>query len=372
VEFDSAFTCLFDGKLNNIHGHVNWRAATYDGELFWKEHSSALADDDYNFALHYLNDLNGLTSPNLEPFGNGGHSDLEFDSDETVDHWGKDASDRTYFWPRFHAAVDDSDFAAADLVNRRYAIVTGLLGLDFSHSASSELHPVWALAVRYKSDSSSEDWAIFLRNWGNEGWCSRDQWEIFFNRNRYTFALPWRGTDQAVPRVVPTARFLTTDRTGVAAGPDMTFVPGQKVLVSFTLPPPPITVNDANVPAIFGVLHLTWIGHARPLARLPKLTLSEEEPTTEALIGVALRTLPPAVVQDMIGRLHLARAHGIRVIKPRRKARTVRRLKAIPRPKHQPKLVKRPAEAKVSLDALRRQLLCHAFAGHVPGVDICR
>ena len=61
VATDNAATCLlpdfFPGggqKLNGMSGHRNWRAATYDGELFWGSHSSSLMDDDYNFRLLYL------------------------------------------------------------------------------------------------------------------------------------------------------------------------------------------------------------------------------------------------------------------------------------------------------------------------------
>jgi hypothetical protein len=71
--------------------------------------------------------------------------------------------------------VDSGDANARPLVDGSYAIVTGLMGLDCEHSCSTELHPVWAMAVRVKSDPADVVWAIFVRNWGNEGFCSQDQ-----------------------------------------------------------------------------------------------------------------------------------------------------------------------------------------------------
>jgi len=57
-------------------------------------------------------------------------------------------------------------------------VVTGLLGLDAEHVGHSELHPIYALAVQIRcatqeaAGSFSERWAVVLRNWGNEGYCS--------------------------------------------------------------------------------------------------------------------------------------------------------------------------------------------------------
>jgi hypothetical protein len=58
-------------------------------------------------------------------------------------------------------------------INGRDAIAIGLLGLDRVHPPSgSELHPTYALAIHIKSDPSDDQWAIFGRNFGNEGVCS--------------------------------------------------------------------------------------------------------------------------------------------------------------------------------------------------------
>lgn len=378
VGTDDATSCTlpFAGqKTNGISGHVNWQAATYDGELFWDSKSASYEDDDYNFTLRYFNnDVSGLTPPNLEPSG-GGHSGLEFDSDETVDQWGKDINDRTYFWPRFRAAVDSSDSLTKSLVDGRYAIVTGLLGLDMSHSGGSELHPVYAMAIRIDSGRGFEDWAMFVRDWGDEGWCSSHQWFLNLAGNRYTFALPWQSTGLPTPTIpVPTAHFLTTDTSGQAEGPDLTYVPGQKVLVSFTLPRinPVFFPELQNYPAIWGVLHLDW--KKASVVVPPQLKNADvPETTPESVIGNAVGKLPAAKMQQLLAGLPPVKQTKSRLLQPRSKPTTVASLKAVRVPAKPPAVTSQADSAKVKLDARRRQLICQAFTGtRLPRPAICR
>ena len=152
---------------------------------------------------------------------------IEFDSDETIDHF------HTPWWKAFHQAVD-LNTSASDFISRveadpsvledpaelarwqdqqtlqqqlnqvyamigdsrpggkgKFAIVTGLLGLDTEHAgAQAELHPAYAVAIRVNDDPSDETWAIFVRNWGNEGYCSSLPHPVDFPNNQYTFHLP--------------------------------------------------------------------------------------------------------------------------------------------------------------------------------------
>jgi hypothetical protein len=131
------------GRLDQ--GHRNWAAATYEGPIVWEGRSGGVwGDDDYNMRLIPPNAA-GLTNQNqiislngeqLRSFG------LEFDSDETVDHM-----DGTW-WDDFHKAVDASHDVAGNMIDGQFAIVTGLMGLDCAHTCHSELHPVWAIAIR--------------------------------------------------------------------------------------------------------------------------------------------------------------------------------------------------------------------------------
>jgi hypothetical protein len=56
-------------------------------------------------------------------------------------------------------------------------VTVGLFGVDAEHKGHSEVHPVYALAFRKDCAEShgkvTETWALFTRNTGNEGWCSR-------------------------------------------------------------------------------------------------------------------------------------------------------------------------------------------------------
>jgi hypothetical protein len=219
-----------------IPGHVNWWASTYDGSLTWDGHSF---DDDYNFKL-----------PSHLQFGevitSGGSLGVEFDSDETIDHF------QTPWWSSFHQAVDQSDSAAAAMVNGKYAIVTGLVGLDCEHDCHTELHPVFGMAIHVKDDPADDVWAIFARNWGDEGWCSTNQ--HYLDVNSVYFHLPWRfGASQVSVLNKPDNSdrlFLTNDAR--VSGPGIQSAVNQGILVSFNLPAP-----DAGA-RLNGELHLQW------------------------------------------------------------------------------------------------------------------
>ena len=73
--------------------------------------------------------------------GAAGQLQLEFDSDETINHFG------TRWWNDFHNAVDNNPNRAHAMVDGKLAVVTGLIGLDCEHSCSTEMHPVCALTI---------------------------------------------------------------------------------------------------------------------------------------------------------------------------------------------------------------------------------
>jgi hypothetical protein len=200
-------------------------------------------DDDYNFKLYTPNNA-GLTTArdNIE---------CEFDSDETIDHFD------TPWWNSFHSAVDNS---SDDQVNEslfkvqgdlgRYAIVTGLLGLEMVHGGSPELHPVWAMAIRVSDDDPADEvWAIFIRRWGNEGFCSGDQHYLqSLPDNTYTFLLPWRPGASDVRLGAATTLKANYPFTATPQA-----IPNQGLLVSFSAP-------LAGENRINGELHLQWPG----------------------------------------------------------------------------------------------------------------
>jgi hypothetical protein len=199
----------FCDRISNIDlGHVNWFPVTYEGQLKWDDYGgnwTNIADDDYNFQISRP-DKALYTGANYDP--DNGHNGIvvEFDSDETVDVWGSDINGD--WWQKLHYNIDlythlkiDAAFhsnpldhlnynpglAAKELmaydnklaevkneVNKR-AIVIGLAGVDCEHGCYTELHPAYAMLVNYKKDLEDDRWAVFVRNWGNEGGCGCEQ-----------------------------------------------------------------------------------------------------------------------------------------------------------------------------------------------------
>ena len=85
----------------------------------------------------------------------------------------------------------------------KQAVVIGLIGYDNEHGARDtgarvELHPVWGLAIKDDSNPDDITWAIFARNWGNEGFCSngfdvtKGEWQHYLalRDNKMTLFLP--------------------------------------------------------------------------------------------------------------------------------------------------------------------------------------
>ena len=304
-------------------GHVNWFPVTVEGTAKgagtgagpvtheWK-------DDDYDFSFHVDGADQG---PSV--FLNGrNYLHVEFDSDETVDHFTSEP------WATFHQAVDDNSAAQAQLSacetnsnnspdvcpmglqvaqlgatkasNRAAAlfagpsIATGLFGFDGEHGGKTELHPLYALATNVctldgsknqckpERDPNDDVWLMFVRNRGDEGACSSQIWAGGFDD--YTFRLPWRegmtdvevnwdltqfegtqGTsDKPDIRIVPPLFFhpFTTNVRVVERGrPGIFDPPG--VYVTFHLGYPtvlPASDSSASIPFVDGALHLIWKG----------------------------------------------------------------------------------------------------------------
>ena len=166
----NAVLCRASGAPDRLHGHANWSPATVAGRLSWSGHSDWIqkGDDDYSFRLYPVNGgMLTAAHPNA--------IEVEFDSDETVDHFG------SAWWRGFQDAVDRDDGAATEnaaasrMVNDHEAIITGLAGISAEHEAVTQLHPVYAMALHVASSTSDDRWAFFARNWGNQGFCSSNQ-----------------------------------------------------------------------------------------------------------------------------------------------------------------------------------------------------
>lgn len=164
----------------NHGGHLNWFPATYTGSVSFKDYAAAgvqgsldLDDDDANFT--FLPD---------EDAGLLGRDDVihsEMSSIETINRF------QSGWWLAFHDAVHESRDAGRAMVPGNRAIIIGLVGFDMQHNIHVELHPIYAMAIELESNPAKNRWAIFARNWGNEGFCGRSSEhelplrEIFFS-----------------------------------------------------------------------------------------------------------------------------------------------------------------------------------------------
>ena len=248
---NDSWRCTGIGPLG---GHANWMPATFTGTVFWNSHSSPATDDDYNIDL-YRSDNAGLTagSERARALNGAPVLHMEFDSDETIDHFGSP------WWDTFHNAVDDGDASARAMLDGRLAIAIGLFGLDYAHSGGAELHPVYGLAVQTNPSKDDDTWAIFARNWGTQGYCGDGNEHL--NATQMTFLVP--RINAADAQVVSRHIYFgpndmsAADKSAVS-GPTVSVVPGVGALVTFTLPGP------RSGARINGILHLKWTTRVPP------------------------------------------------------------------------------------------------------------
>jgi hypothetical protein len=258
-------------------GHVNWFPVTLEGNAFWGDHSGLpypFGDDDYTFTYT----AGGQTNP-LSVNGRGGLH-VEFDSDETIDHFSSDE------WNAFHNAVDNNNTLADQLFDG-HTILTGMFGLDGEHGMKAELHPLFALSTRrtnYENDPTDDVWLMFVRNQGDEGYCSSQIWDL--GLEDYTVKLPWLDGMTSVEVNWDKTQFVGTDGT---SGPTVSAIPPpsslQGVYVTFHLGPAVATSSlvetPASVPFINGALHLVWTG-----ATLSHPVLEESATRVASVTGV--------------------------------------------------------------------------------------
>lgn len=371
--------CASAASPGHLHGHLNWWPVTVTGTILWLDHKdwTQLGDDDYDFTLT-PDTGTGLTTNNSHLGGvptNPQIYGLEFDSDETVDH-----IDRGW-WNDFHNAVDKNDGKpggpAGAMIDGHQAVVIGLLGLDSEHGAYTELHPVYGLAIHVKDDPADDTWAILVRNWGDEGFCSQDE-----------MAVPLTTMSFFLPR--PNAISGT-------ANTDQLFSNGDSQVAVLTRRGGAVVTLDLGQPEsqnlVHGTVHFTWtmspvpvihppLGHPTATAGAthtpvhPAILAAHQAPGTGAAIARTLekegpephvadllQRVPPAKRAELQSKLRktplpaynrpvrrvqqitVVQPHAIRVIRPKRL----------------------PAPAKAARDRQRLQVLCAAYSGQIPG-----
>jgi len=289
--------CAFDPS--EIKGHVNWAVATSTGQVLWLNFA---ADGDYNLMLFPDDDAalttnNRISGPVIVPERR--FVELEFDSRETVRGF------TTSFWTDLHRVVmanaTDAEINAKLNPTRRgepaNAVVYGLLGLDCEHDCASEYHPVYAIAIEIDPTPSSNKWAIFARNWGNEGFCSRYNHELMLQNGLRRLTLPRLGSG---PTVVNTAtEFASTSNRVDFPAVEFDSVPSAgadvgNVVLTFKLPSPGDKVTAEMI------LTLNWKATQEPAAPRARpgptpaaaaKDRAREEDTAEARLANALAGL---------------------------------------------------------------------------------
>lgn len=238
-DFPNVLCFFYPGST--VHGHVNWMAVTASGYLSWLN----LADDwDYNFRLvPRVQDTapqqdRGLTTNNnrVTDGSSPRYMEIEFASSEVADQF------RTPWWQGLADLVDPLSLPAlsryihpADPNQDPFGVAVGLFGLDCEHDCRSELHPVYALAIQVDENPNSNTWAVFVRNWGDEGFCSSLNHEINLVNQKMSLLLPWPGAkglkadvEQLSPQAPPPTVGLLQSQSGK----------GEGALVTFDLPKP--------------------------------------------------------------------------------------------------------------------------------------
>jgi hypothetical protein len=307
VDTEAYFACPAGRSpyFGSFHGHINWEPATYQGTLTWGEHSAPGTDDDYSLTLRTPNG-DGATAANA-PSSIG----LEFDSDETIDHF-----DDNPWWKGFHDAVHLSDFIrlfnlhapdpAAQDVNGHLAVVTGLIGLDTAHSPATESHPVYAMALQTDRTlalaGGIDRWAFFVRNWGDEGYCSQHDHPL--PAGPLTVRIPWlvgaTGAGGVRPDPATGVTLVGSDVSSMNvphSGPiTMSVLPGEGVLLTFDL-----STKPSREPEYWGTVDLHWtFGQPQPPPNNPgsiqrreaSLTNDTEDSDVEALVARLWNWLP--------------------------------------------------------------------------------
>jgi hypothetical protein len=365
-------------------GHLNWFPVTVEGEAGWGDHG---LDDDYTFTF--------TSSEPGNPLSVNGRNDLhvEFDSEETIDNF------TTREWKDFHDAVDGNGTDPTKLFDG-HTILTGMFGLDGEHDWKAELHPLYAIATRQdkiKQAPGNEVWLMFVRNRGDEGFCSSQLWDAGFED--YTFRLPWLPGMTSVDVNWNKSHFEGPDGT---SGPMIAAVPPA---------PPPLTEKTAGVyvtfhlgpaassPFIDGVLHLVWTGQppstmgsaaaAGTLARRAQTpgfsdTLvatvgsqsGVEIDEIEHRIRAAVNQLPPAQrLEVQKARASIAGGRpGLHRLPPGGPVRILTAPPAIARISRVHAIKAGPASRKAARDAAQIHALCIATHGAPPGLppEMCK
>lgn len=229
--------CSLFGDSSSINGHADWTVASARGGIGWLNFA---ADGDYNLLLVPERGF-GLTEKNNKLPNNGGkYIEVEFDSSEFAGRFG------TPWWLEFALLADKGqeegnykeiqDYLHADSV-LAHGVVYGVFGIDCEHGCRSEIHPAYAVAIQVKESKDSNQWAIFARNWGDEGFCSHldHQLNLSSVQNAIRMVLPYKSA--AGPKIKDDYQVGLSGRD-VSQCPTFNFLQDEGEEITIPLPAP--------------------------------------------------------------------------------------------------------------------------------------
>jgi hypothetical protein len=162
--------------------HYNFMPITYQGQVGWEGHSNSVYDDDDYYGM--------ITRPDRAIYTTArDYIHWEFNSEETVDNWDGTST----WWNLFHHnAVDVGDNEAHSHMDNDSSIIIGLLNIDGQHDNPCELHPVYAMFLQQQvvnfdnifpvaATNNNLVYHFFVRNFGDEGYCSSGQEYLFYD-----------------------------------------------------------------------------------------------------------------------------------------------------------------------------------------------
>lgn len=230
--------CSLFGDANSINGHEDWTAARAAGPLAWLNFAE---DFDYNLLL--LPDQEyGLTGNNNEwPEHGGRYMEVEFDSREFDGRFG------TSWWQEFarlaEKGAQSDDYSEIQEYMHPgttvgYGVVYGIFGIDCEHGCRSEIHPAYAVAIQVTDTKDTNKWAIFARNWGDEGFCSHfdHQLDLSNTQNAIHLLLPYHSATG--PRIKRDDYEVATWSQDSGQCPTYGFRKDEGEEVTIPLPPP--------------------------------------------------------------------------------------------------------------------------------------
>ena len=348
---------LCDTTHPELPGHVNWEPVTYEGRLYFDELS---LDYDYNFNLRTRCHA-GVTARNL-----AATLDLEFDSRELIDGF------HHPWWSALRESIATPQPTAGDnptagqLFNGKEAIVTGLLGLDCEHEGcAAELHPVYAMAIHLDDNPDDDTWAVFVRNFGTEGFCSQDRHDL--QTNRLTFQLTKR--DARFARLLPASSIYATNSSAswsvIAANNPIDHTP-DAALASFDM-----GAGEANW--MEGVLHLQWTapnaagGIPLPTVEPGALSSNHEKKGVEAQLAAALASVPEDQRKKFLSHPRTLKQDApVSPTNPTTDPTTDTHLET--EADSPPQVKTAPDEARIADDQRRMRDLCDFFQGSPPAL----